>query len=389
MKKAKILAAAAVSLSAAALVMTAGCASSNPYFDASKPHHTPAGFVNNYPPDPAYRRPEVGFVESWVGRIRNWTRDSDPQAPRRALDPVAPELSFLHANRDEPAVTWIGHATLLIQTGSGLNLLTDPVFEDRASPVSFAGPKRHQRPGLSLAQLPRIDAVLLSHGHYDHLSLASMRALYRQPGGPPQIYAPLGVDAWLARHVTDGDTSRITRMDWWDRARLGDTEIHLLPVQHWSARTPWDRNRMLWGAFAVVREGFSFFYSGDLGYSKDIGDIARRFSGFDLAAIGVGAYEPVWYRNSHVSPAEAVRIHRELKVRRSIGIHWGTFPMGQERLDQPIDDLAAARREAKVADEDFILLRHGETHRLGQREAREAAGSVVREETLLPAGLLR
>ncbi len=369
------------SLALAAALVTGGCTSTNPYFDPSRPHHTPQGFVNNYPPDPAYKRPEQGFLAAWAARLRNWTRDASARAPLRPLQPVPPDLGFIHANRDEPSVTWIGHATLLIQTGSGLNILTDPVFEDRASPVPFAGPKRHQRPGLALDELPHIDAVLLSHAHYDHLSLASMRALYRQKGGAPRIFAPLGVDRWLLRHVTDGDASRITRMDWWEQARIGDLEVHLLPVQHWSARTPWDRNEMLWGAFALVRDGFSFFYSGDLGYSKDIADIAARFKRFDLAAIGVGAYEPVWYRNSHVSPAEAVRIHRELGVGRSIGIHWGTFPMGEERLDQPVDDLAAARKAQDVDDADFVLLRHGETLRPVLRPAPRREASSRRTQT--------
>lgn len=111
-----------------------------------------------------------------------------------------------------------------------------------------------------------------------------MKAISRQKGGPPKFFVPLGVDRWLARHVTDGDTGHIVKLDWWDKTELKNAEIHLLPVHHWSARTPWDRNEMLWGAFAVRRSGFSFFFSGDLGYSKDITDIAARFDGFDLAA---------------------------------------------------------------------------------------------------------
>lgn len=352
-------------LAAAAL---AGCANVNPYYDAGKPHHRPEGFANNYPPNPAYQRPKAGFFEGWAGRIKNWTSDGAERAPLAPVGTVRPDLAWLHANKAEPALTWIGHASFLLQTGNGVNILTDPVFDERASPVSFAGPKRLQPPGLALDELPHIDAVLISHSHYDHLSLDSLRALYRQKGGPPMLLAPLGIDLWLAKHVTDGDRSRITRLDWWDKASLRGLELQLLPVHHWSARGLYDRNQTLWGAWAVTRPGFSFFFSGDLGYSKDIQDIAARFAGgFDLAAIGIGAYQPVWYRNSHVSPDEAVRMHRELRVRHSVGMHWGTFPMGQERIDQAPRDLATARQAQGVSEEAFRVLRIGETLRVPPR----------------------
>ncbi len=347
-------------------LLSAGCANVNPYFDQAKQHHTPEGFRNNYPNNPAYQRPEVGFFEGWSARVKNWTSPTDARAPLEPIPTVKPDLAFIHQNKTEPALTWIGHATFLFQSGTGVNILTDPIFDERASPLSFAGPKRHQAPGVALADLPRIDAVLISHSHYDHLSIDSLRALYRQTGGPPMLIAPLGVDLWLEKNVTGGDRSRIVKLDWWDKVTLSGHEIHLLPVHHWSARTPWDRSETLWGGYAVKRADFSFFFSGDLGYSKDITDIARRFDGgFDLAAIGIGAYMPIWYRNSHVSPDEAVRIHRELKVKRSVGMHWGTYPMGQERIDQAPRDLALARKAQGVADDAFFVIKHGETYRPG------------------------
>lgn len=352
----------AIAALAIALLGTA-CSSVNPYYDGAKSHHTPQGFKNNYPNNPAYQRPETGFFESWAGRLKNW---ADSGASRQPLAPIAgvkPDLAFIHQNRGEPALTWIGHATFLFQSGSGVNILTDPIFDERASPLPFAGPKRLQAPGVALADLPHVDAILISHSHYDHLSKASLRALYRQQGGAPLLFAPLGVDLWLADNVTGGDRSRIVKLDWWDKARVGDLEVTLLPVHHWSARSPYDRNETLWGGYAVRRPGFSFFFSGDLGYSKDIGDIAARFDGFDLAAIGIGAYQPIWYRNSHISPDEAVRIHRELRIKRSVGMHWGTYPMGQERMDQAPRDLALARQAQGVADDAFFVLRHGQTYR--------------------------
>jgi N-acyl-phosphatidylethanolamine-hydrolysing phospholipase D len=358
----------AIGSAVACALLTASCSHVNPYYDAAKRHHTPVGFTNNYAPNPAFARPETGVIESWISRIKNWTSPAPSRAPMQPLETVKADLGFIHANTGTPALTWIGHATFLLQTGSGLNILTDPVFEDRASPVPFAGPKRHQPPGIAIDQLPHIDAILLSHSHYDHLSLASLRALYAQKGGAPTLFAPLGVDLWLAKNITGGDTAHIVRLDWWDKAAFKDLEIHLLPVQHWSARTPWDRDRTLWGAFALRRPGFSFFFSGDLGYSRDIADIAARFDGFDLAAIGIGSYQPAWYRNSHVNPEEAVRIHKELRIKRSIAMHWGTFPTGQEGLDQPLEDLAAARKAHGLSEKDFTVLRHGETYRIGQAE---------------------
>lgn len=346
-----------------------GCSNVNPYYNPAKAHHTPEGFRNNYPPNPAYKRPDTVATTGWIERIKRWTRDEPSRRPIRPLLPVKADLAAIHAKKDIPAITWIGHATFLLQTPDGLNILTDPIFADRASPVGFAGPERLQPPGLAISELPHIDAVLISHSHYDHLSLDCLRALQAQKGGPPMFFVPLGVDLWLEKNVTGGDRSRIVKMDWWDSAKIKETEIHLLPVQHWSSRTPWDRNTTLWGAFALRQPDFSFFFSGDLGYSQDIKDIAAKFNGFDLAAIGIGAYEPLWYRNSHVSPEEAVQIHKDLGIKRSIGMHWGTFPMGQERLDQPIDDLAAARKKLGVKDEEFFLLKHGETFHLNGKPA--------------------
>jgi len=339
-----------------ASLVLAGCASHNPYYDPAKPHHRPDGFRNNYPHE------TKGSADFWRWQWQRWRDDLPP--PAAPLLPVAPDLAFIQANRQEPAVTWIGHSTVLLQLG-GLNVLTDPQFSHRASPFSFIGPKRHQPPGVALADLPRIDLVLISHNHYDHLDLASVRALYRQPGGPPLFLVPLGIDPWFKEEVSDGSGEHVRAFDWWQRIDYRGLDIHFLPIQHWSARTPWDRNRTLWGAWAVRHPQLSFFFSGDLGYSRDLRDIGRRLGGFDLAAIAVGAYEPRWFmRPQHLNPAEAVRAHRDLGARRSFGIHWGTFEdLTDEPLDQPPRDLARARQAAGLSEQEFFLLRHGETYR--------------------------
>jgi L-ascorbate metabolism protein UlaG (beta-lactamase superfamily) len=273
---------------------------------------------------------------------------------------LKPDAGFLAANRSEPTLTWIGHATLLVQIG-GVNLLTDPHFTERASPVGFAGPKRRVPPALSLAELPHIDAVVISHNHYDHLDAGTVRQLNRQAGGAPRFFVPLGLKAWFAQEGIDN----VVELDWWEHIEHMGLDVHLVPVQHWSARTPWDRNRTLWGGWMVEHPSLRFFFAGDTGYSKDFADIRGRFGPIDLAAIPVGCYEPRWFmKANHVNPEESLQIHRDLGARRSVGIHWGTFRLTDERLDEPPQKLAQALAAAGVAQEEFFLMKHGELRRL-------------------------
>lgn len=328
----------------------------NPYFDPGRPHHLPDGFRNNHP----LRPPSAADLMRLRREARAW--DSRP-AGTDELSPAEPDLPYLRANRRETSITWIGHATVLLQV-RGLNVLTDPVFSERASPVRFAGPRRHQPPGVALGDLPPIDLVLISHGHYDHLDLRSIRALARQAGKAPRFAVPLGMERWFRRRLSaDLD---VRALDWWESDERAGTRLTLVPVHHWNARTPWDRNRDLWGAWVLEREGFRFFFSGDVAWSEDIVDVGRRCGPFDLAAISIGHYEPRWFmRHNHVNPDEAVRIHREIGSRLSLGIHWGTFErLTAEPLDQPVRDLAAALRAQEVPADRFFVLRHGETRRL-------------------------
>lgn len=342
---------------ALALTALTGNPHRNIHFDPAKPHHTPTGFRNRYP----HGRPSADDLRRWRAERK---AHNLPPPPTTDLSAIAPHLDFIHQRHDAPAVTWIGHNTLLLQV-AGLNILTDPVFSERCSPVPFAGPKRHQPPGVALAELPHIDLVLISHNHYDHLDHASVMALSRQAGGPPTFAVALGMDAWMKRKLPHLPAERLIYLDWWETAQAGKATLTFVPVQHWSARTPLDRNATLWGAWVLEVDGFRFFFSGDLGYSKDIGDIAERFDGFDFAAIGVGAYEPRWFmQNQHVNPEESVRIHRELRSRLSMGIHWGTFELTDEPLDQPRADLAIACEEQGLAPGEFFVLRHGETREL-------------------------
>jgi len=341
---------------AAVLVMGSlgGCSPVNPYYDPAQPHHTKHGFRNLH----SYVTP--GTLDFWRWQFDRWTRDLPPP-PVESLAPVVADVEWLREPSSDVRVSWVGHSTLLVQLG-GFNLLTDPIFSERASPVSFAGPRRHQPPGIALADLPHIDAVVISHNHYDHLDLPSVKALAKQQGGPPVFMVPLGVDVWFRKNVPEAVDLR--PLDWGGQTMVGDVVLTLLPVQHWSARTPFDRSATLWGAWAVQSRdpAFSFLFGGDLGYSRDVAAIGERMGSFDLAALPIGGYAPRWFmRSHHMNPTEAVQAHRELRAKASVGIHWGTFELTDEALDQPPHELSRALRYAEVDPDEFFVMRHGET----------------------------
>jgi N-acyl-phosphatidylethanolamine-hydrolysing phospholipase D len=332
------------------LMCLAACAA-NPFLDGSKPHRSGTKFSNVYP------HPEkAGF---WKWKWEQW-REGLPKKPEDGyhFETARTNPTFLRSNKRETTVTWVGHATVLLQT-AGVNVLTDPQFSERASPVQFAGPRRVVPPTPALTDLPHIDAVLISHDHYDHLDVASVVALSRQPGGSPRFFAGLGSRAWFA----DLGITDVVEMDWWQQVEFRGLDLHFVPVQHWSKRTLTDENQRLWGGWVVRQPAFSFYFAGDTGYSMDFADVGRRFGGFDLAAIPIGAYEPRWFMKvMHVNPEEAIRIHRDVKSRVSLGVHWGTFEgLTDESLYEPPKALAAEARKAGLAEGEFFVLKHGET----------------------------
>ena len=343
----------------------------NRYFDPTKPHHRPHGFQNNH----------SEFKPKSLAEVLRWrfdaARNGLPRPPQTPIPRLSADVTFLNANARagaamQPAVTWIGHATVMAQLG-GITLLTDPIFSMRASPTSFAGPRRHQPPGLALGELPHIDLVLVSHNHYDHLDSASVEALNRQAGGPPLFVVPLGLKGWLAsrgiRHAVE--------LDWWQSHRLTtharEVEVMLVPAQHWSARGLNDQMTTLWGGFAVFADHCHLFYAGDTAYSRDFRDMRERFAerqsasqggGFDIALLPIGAYEPRWFMASqHVNVEEAVKIHLDLGAKRSLGVHWGTFALTDEPLDEPPRVLVKERSARGLADHEFFTIAIGETHR--------------------------
>jgi N-acyl-phosphatidylethanolamine-hydrolysing phospholipase D len=338
-----------------------------------KTHHTREGFRNNY----------VGSVTKSLGDFMRWqVHRIRHRLPPPATIPTpmqAADLDFVKRNAQAdsemtPAVTWIGHATALVQAG-GLNVLTDPVFSLRASPLQFLGPARAQPPGIALQDLPHIDVVLLSHNHYDHLDRGSVMALERQAGGAPLYLAPLGIKSWLQRL----GIRHAVEMDWWETRLHRGIEFHFTPAQHWSGRSFSDRNKTLWGAWAVLGTDFHWFFTGDTGYSQDFSDTRRHFAGrqtlergggFDVALIAVGACLPRWFmKMQHVNLEEAVQIHLDVGAKHSVGVHWGTFALADEPLDHPLHELAGARTLKGVSEQSFFLLPVGGTRQFVRRGA--------------------
>jgi len=286
-------------------------------------------------PEPARQRGSL-FIKWMLNRQRGYWRDwldapPGPPPPRRV-------------GEGELRITFINHATTLVQM-DGLNILTDPIWSDRTSPVSFTGPRRHRPPGIRFEDLPPIDVVLVSHNHYDHLDVATLKRLSRA-----QIFAPLGNAALMRRHGIVG-----TELDWWESVG----PITLVPSQHFCARGLTDRNRNLWGGFVVGSKAGNVYFSGDTGWGDHFAQIAKRFQPIRLALLPIGAYLPRWFmKPAHIDPAEAVEAHHVLKAQTSLAIHFGCFALGDDGEFEPVRDLQSAI--AANGDPRFWILEHGE-----------------------------
>ncbi|MGI9590039.1 MAG: MBL fold metallo-hydrolase [Myxococcota bacterium] len=263
-----------------------------------------------------------------------------------------------NAKHSVPTVTWIGHATLLVQMDH-VTFLTDPIWSDTASPVSFAGPRRFVPPGLALEDLPPIDFVVVSHNHYDHLDVASLAALAERSAAT-RFLVPLGNGALLREH----GVANVEELDWGDAVEHEGVRVFCLPTQHWSKRGVGDDNEALWSSWAVVGPERRFYFAGDTGYFDGFARIAEIFGAFDLAAVPIGAYEPAaMMRESHLDPEEAVRAALDLRARRALAMHYGTFDLSDEPLDEPPRRFVDAAEALGLGREAAWLLRIGETRR--------------------------
>jgi L-ascorbate metabolism protein UlaG (beta-lactamase superfamily) len=320
------------------------------YGQVMLPHHTIDGFQNNYPHGPN----ESFWAWKW-DQLRNGVPEVPPggwKIPSMKTD------SQLLRHSAGPSATWIGHASVLFQL-AGMNVLVDPQFSERASPVAFAGPRRIVPLPIDIPDLPRIDVVLVSHNHYDHLDTESVKRLAAMPTGSPLFLVPLGLKAWFAEKGID----RVEEYDWWQSRSEGALRFTLVPTQHWSRRTLWDTNQTLWGGWVIEGGGLKVIHTGDLGYSRDAQDIGERLGPFDLAFIPIGAYAPRWFMKiHHVDVPEAIQVRADLRARRAIGMHWGTFEhLTDEPLDEPPAWLAREREAKGLSVDDFDVMKIGET----------------------------
>jgi len=238
-----------------------------------------------------------------------------------------------------------------------VNILTDPVWSKRVSPFTWSGPKRMRPPGLRFGDLPRIHVVLLTHNHYDHLDVQTMRMVW--VSHHPQIIVPLGVKRFLDKnHI-----GAAFEMDWWQEIQLENKlTINCVPAQHFSGRGLLDRDATLWCGYVITTTAGRIYFAGDTGYNENtFKEIARRFAPFKLSMIPIGAYKPKWFMSPiHVSPEEAVKIHLDVKSETSIGMHFGTFPLADDGGDDPKNDLNEALYNYKIAREEFLILQEGE-----------------------------
>src|SRR4051794_7087080 len=294
------------------------------------------------------------FADQW----RWWRNGEREKWPLSAPSPYA-DTPPARVAGPEWRISYVGHASFLIQT-AGLNILIDPVWSERASPVTFAGPKRVNAPGIAFDALPPIDVVLVSHCHYDHLdvdTLSRLAAAHRA-----RVVTPLGNDTIMKSHDA---AIRAEAYDWHQRVELGpNLSVTLVPTRHWSARGLTDRNKALWASFVIETPAGRIYHVADSGYGngQHFRDARDRYGPFRLAVLPIGSYEPRWFmRDMHMNPAEAVKALRDCGADLALGHHYGTFQLTDEAIDAPVRALEAARIEAEIEPERFRLLKPGQS----------------------------
>jgi L-ascorbate metabolism protein UlaG (beta-lactamase superfamily) len=278
--------------------------------------------------------PGIGVIDKSYGDLLKWkfggtAAEWPEQVEIKAGAAAAPK------NAQGVAATFVNHATFVLRFGSAngnvVTVLTDPIWSERCSPVSFAGPKRVHAPGVPFDSLPRIDVVVVSHNHYDHLDLPTLRRLAARDN--PLFLVPLGNKALMQ----DDGITRVEEMDWWQTKKAAGIAFTFLPSQHWSSRTPFDRNETLWGSWGMKgADGTRVYHAGDTGYGPHFKSIRERWGAPDLALLPIGSYDPEWFMKiAHMNPEDAVRAYHDLAARQAVGMHFGTFQLTDEARDEP------------------------------------------------------
>ena len=318
----------------------------NPYYQGPKSDHFDG--QRFFAPEPIDKK-------NWLSVIK-WRLTADRQQwpewvkIETDMPPARVEGATLRAS-------FVNHATVLLQT-RGMNILTDPIWSQRCSPFSFIGPKRVNAPGIAWGNLPKIDVVLISHAHYDHLDLPTVKDLIARDD--PLFIVPLGVDTIIRKAAPH---ARVKALDWGQSTTSGEMIVHAEPTQHWSARTPFDNSQSLWASYVIDFGVDKFYFSGDTGYGsgKIFKDIGKKYGPIRFAMIDIGAYLPRWFmKQSHIAPFEAVKIYRDIGAEYAIPMHFGTFQLSDEGHDQPVRDLNAVLDKVNISQEKFKALQPGQ-----------------------------
>ena len=326
------------------LLCLISCASN--YIDnRAKSPHFKDGIFHNY---------KSGPKKNWFDIIKlrltaDWA-DWPDWVKTKEVKSIEPRV-----NSEKIKITFINHASFLIQTG-GLNILTDPIYSERCSPVSFAGPKRVHKPGIDFKKLPKIDLVIISHDHYDHLDLDTIENLVKRDN--PKLFMGLGVGERI-------DFSyNVFELDWWQSKQPFESlKLSFVPVQHFSGRSLTDKFSTLWGAYVLEISGKKIYFGGDSGYADHYKQTFEKFGPMDISLLPIGAYAPrSFMAYVHMDPKQAIQAHIDLGSKLSIGMHYGTFQLTAEKINDPITDLRKEKKAAKVKEDDFITLELGKTY---------------------------
>lgn len=304
-----------------------------------------------------FNNPDEAGTHHYWEVFKWWLSGNDKGAWDKVKSPP-PTSSFPdnHENPWEFRITFVNHATYLLQI-DGQNILTDPIWSDRASPYQWIGPKRMRTPGIAFEDLPPIDLVLISHNHYDHLDIPTVKKL--QQKHDPTFVVPLGVQHCLYEH----HIKKVHPMDWWDSHAISDKlSLTAVPARHFSGRGLFDRNKTLWCGFVLHSSAGNIYFTGDTGYGNFVKDIYNTFGPMEASIIPIGAYKPRWFMKAiHVSPDEAVQIHKDVQSKISFPMHFGTFPMADDGMYEPIEKLKIARQNKQVSPAAFPVLSEGQT----------------------------
>jgi len=346
------------------LVFLISCRSGMTQNQENRPeHHTDNGYKNLYIVDA-----KKNFFSFLLMRYFGDVQWSNHEAFANQIPMQKLNLEKIYQPSHQLQISWLGHSTFLIQY-QGLNILTDPVFCDRTSPFSFMGPKRYTQHVVDYAKLPQIDYVIISHNHYDHLDSEAMEILYKQ-NVPPRYYVPLGIKTWLLDDNERIKSQNIVEMDWGEHEGHKGIKVSAYPSQHWSARSLFDRFETLWASWRVELGSFSFWFAGDTGYNERLfNELGETIPPVNLSFIPIGAYSPrAFMKDYHLNPEEAVLVHKHIKTNKSIGMHWGTYPLTVEDPVEPPNRLKRAVTRADLEEDEFTVMKLGETRVINIRQ---------------------